>query len=73
MSEDGKDTRTTCARVSTGAKQVTVHTIHITVHKIDGFSDTAGFMDRTDPYVLLQLGKEKQQTSVKNDVRSWEK
>ena len=27
--------------------------LHVTVHKIDDFSHTAGFMDRTDPYVLL--------------------
>jgi len=26
--------------------------LHITVHKIDEFSDMAGFMDRTDPYVM---------------------
>ena len=30
--------------------------LHVNVHKIDEFSDTAGVMDRTDPYVLLQLG-----------------
>jgi hypothetical protein len=65
---NSKNTAMKCLSESTGPKQATVHTIQITVHKIDGFSDTAGFMDRTDPYVLLQLGKEKQQTSVKNDV-----
>ena len=47
--------------------------LHVTVHKIDEFSDTAGFMDRTDPYVSLQLGGDKQQTSYKDDVRPCEK
>ena len=47
--------------------------LHVTVHKIDEFSDTAGFMDRTDPYVLLQLGGDKQKTSYKDDVRPCEK
>ena len=36
--------------------------IHVTVHRIEGFSDTAGFMDKTDPYVQLVLGKEKRKT-----------
>jgi len=31
--------------------------LHVTVHKIDEFSDTAGFLDRTDPDVLLQIGR----------------
>jgi hypothetical protein len=50
-----------------------VHDIHVTVHKIDEFSNTFGFFDRKDPYVLLQLGREKQNTSCKNDVRTCEK
>jgi hypothetical protein len=58
---------------SIGPLPVKVHTIQITVHKIDGFSDYAGSLDRTNPYVLLQLGKEKQQTSVKNDMIPCEK
>ena len=67
------DIKTKCVSECAEPKQVTVHAIQITVHKIDGFSDSAGFMDRTDPYVSLQLGKEKHQTSVKNDVRPSEK
>ena len=43
--------------------------LHVTVHKIDEFSDTAGLMDRTDPYVWLQLGSDKQKTSYKDNVR----
>ena len=50
-----------------------VHDIQVTVHKIDEFSNTFGFFDRKDPYVLLQLGREKQNTSCKNDVRTCEK
>jgi hypothetical protein len=38
------------------------------VHRIEGFSDFAGFMDRTDPYVTLQLGSDIQKTSVKDNV-----
>ena len=38
--------------------------IHVTVHRIEGFSDTAGFMDKTDPYVQLVLGKEKRKTRL---------
>lgn len=36
--------------------------------KIDGFSDTAGFMDKTDPFVELELGKEKYKTKVMNNA-----
>jgi hypothetical protein len=50
-----------------------VHDIQVTVHKIDEFRNTFGFFDRKDPYVLLQLGREKQNTSCKNDVRTCEK
>lgn len=41
--------------------------LQVTVHSIDGFDDYAGFMDRTDPYVLLQVGKLKHKTSIKQD------
>jgi dynein heavy chain len=47
--------------------------LKVKVHKIDGFSDTSGFLDRTDPYVSLQFGSEKQKTSYKSDVRPCEK
>jgi len=61
---------------STEVTKVTVdkaHKLQVTVHMIDGFVDTAGFMDHTEPYVLLQLGTEKQKTSCKNNVRPSEK
>ena len=44
---DNKNTAMKCVSESTGQKQVTVHTIQITVNKIDGFSDTAGFIHRS--------------------------
>ena len=47
--------------------------LQVTVHRIDVFVDTAGFMDHTDPYVLLQLGRERQKTSCKKNVRPFEK
>jgi len=40
----------------------------ITVVSIDEFSDTAGFMDRTDPYVSLTLGDETYKTTVKDNA-----
>eukprot|EP00277_Geminigera_cryophila_P010826 CAMPEP_0179451886 /NCGR_PEP_ID=MMETSP0799-20121207/35916_1 /TAXON_ID=46947 /ORGANISM="Geminigera cryophila, Strain CCMP2564" /LENGTH=129 /DNA_ID=CAMNT_0021247545 /DNA_START=25 /DNA_END=414 /DNA_ORIENTATION=- len=42
--------------------------LHITVVSIDEFSDTAGFMDRTDPYVSLTLGDETYKTTVKDNA-----
>ena len=42
--------------------------LHVTVQSIEGFSDTAGFMDRTDPYVSLVLGKEKRKTRYQNNA-----
>ena len=39
-------------------------------HRIDGFKDMCGLMDRIDPYVSLELGKEKLTTSVKDNVRT---
>jgi hypothetical protein len=62
--------------------------LSITVHKIDEFCDTIHrlgqsdpsnassihpTLDLTDPYVVLQIGKEKQKTSCKNNVRLCEK
>ena len=47
--------------------------LHVTVHKIDDFSHTAGFMDRTDPYVLLRLGSDEQTTSCKENVSPFKK
>jgi Ca2+-dependent lipid-binding protein len=41
---------------------------HVTIERIDQFSDTAGFMDRTDPYVEVQLGRESFRTSVKDNA-----
>ena len=61
------------AAVETEAAGAFAGLLHVTVHKTDGFSDTAGFMDRTDPYVLLQIGSEKQKTSSKKDVSPCEK
>jgi hypothetical protein len=42
--------------------------LHVTVHSIEDFKDTSGLMDRTDPYVQVQIGTEQQQTSYKNDA-----
>ena len=42
--------------------------LQVTVQSIEGFSDTAGFMDRTDPYVSLVLGKEKRKTKYQNNA-----
>jgi hypothetical protein len=47
--------------------------LNVTVHKIDEFRDTVGVMDRTDPFVVLQLGSEKQKTSYKENVSSCKK
>jgi hypothetical protein len=44
--------------------------LHVIVHRIDGFKDMCGLMDRIDPYVSLELGKEKLTTSVKDNVRT---
>jgi len=45
--------------------------LHVTVHSIKGFRDTAGLMDRADPFVSLQLGNDKQTTSTKDNVISY--
>ena len=41
---------------------------HVTVVRLDNFSDTAGMMDRTDPFVEMRLGNECLKTSVKNNA-----
>ena len=41
---------------------------HVTIVRLDNFSDTAGLMDRTDPFVELRLGNECLKTSVKNNA-----
>ena len=41
--------------------------LHLTVCRIDEFSDTAGFMDKTDPYVKVLLGNEEFKTTVKDN------
>ena len=37
--------------------------LHVTVDRISGVSDSAGFMDKTDPYVSLCLATETLRTS----------
>ena len=37
--------------------------LHVTVDRISGVSDSAGFMDKTDPYVSLCLATETVRTS----------
>jgi Ca2+-dependent lipid-binding protein len=39
----------------------------VKVHRISGFTDNAGWMDRTDPFVQLMYGKQKAKTKVKNN------
>jgi hypothetical protein len=41
---------------------------HVTVLWIDEFADTAGFRDRTDPYVSLSLGSETLKTSTQDNA-----
>ena len=40
----------------------------VKVHRISGFTDNAGWMDRTDPFVQLMYGKQKSKTKVKNNA-----
>ena len=40
----------------------------VKVHRIWGFTDNAGWMDRTDPFVQLMYGKQKAKTKVKNNA-----
>ena len=39
--------------------------LHVKVFKIEGFADSAGMMDKTDPYVRVTMGKSTKKTSVK--------
>ena len=41
---------------------------YITVEKIDEFSDTAGFMDTTDPFVEITVGNQTLRTSDQNNA-----
>ena len=43
-------------------------TMHVRVFRIMNFKDTAGFMDKTDPYVKLQYGTSMQKTATKNNA-----
>ena len=43
-------------------------TVHVRVFRIINFKDTAGFMDKTDPYVKLQYGTTMQKTAAKNNA-----
>jgi hypothetical protein len=38
------------------------------VHRIEGVSDSAGFMDKTDPYVKVIAGKQVFKTKVKENA-----
>jgi hypothetical protein len=42
--------------------------VHIRVFRIMNFKDTAGWMDKTDPFVQLQLGKTIHKTAAKNNA-----
>ena len=57
-----------------GCKPSSVHeafagTVHVRVFRIMNFKDTAGWMDKADPFVLLRLGKTKHRTAVRHNVR----
>jgi len=43
--------------------------LYVTVHSMHGFTSSSGWMDRTDPYVSLEFGKEKLKTTCKENVR----
>jgi hypothetical protein len=47
----------------------TSYSLLVTVHSIYDFSDESGLMDRTDPFVSLELGKQRYETTIKDDVR----
>ena len=47
--------------------------LFVTVTRIEGFGDTAGFMDKTDPLVTVEIGRQKQSTSCKVCVRARER
>ena len=47
----------------------TSYALLVTVHRIYDFCDEAGLMDRTDPFVSLELGKQRYETTIKDDVR----
>lgn len=42
--------------------------IHVKVFSISDFQETAGLMDKTDPFVKLTIGKVQHMTRVKNNV-----
>eukprot|EP00286_Rhodomonas_abbreviata_P007479 CAMPEP_0181320424 /NCGR_PEP_ID=MMETSP1101-20121128/18118_1 /TAXON_ID=46948 /ORGANISM="Rhodomonas abbreviata, Strain Caron Lab Isolate" /LENGTH=125 /DNA_ID=CAMNT_0023428131 /DNA_START=26 /DNA_END=403 /DNA_ORIENTATION=+ len=42
--------------------------LKVKVVKIEGFAETAGFMDKTDPFVELKMGEETFKTAVKNNA-----
>jgi len=42
--------------------------VHVRVFRIMNFKDTAGFMDKTDPYVQLQYGTTLHKTTAKNNA-----
>jgi hypothetical protein len=47
----------------------TSYSLLVTVHRIYDFPDESGLMDRTDPFVSLELGKQRYETTIKDDVR----
>mmetsp|Transcript_5274 Transcript_5274/g.12677 ORF Transcript_5274/g.12677 Transcript_5274/m.12677 type:complete len:126 (+) Transcript_5274:97-474(+) len=42
--------------------------LKVKVVKIQGFTEQAGFMDKTDPYVELEMGEETYKTATKNNA-----
>ena len=42
--------------------------IHIRVYSVSNFKETAGFMDKTDPFVQLTIGKISHKTKIKNNA-----
>jgi len=42
--------------------------VHVKVYSIRNFKDTAGFMDKTDPFVQLTVGRITHKTTVKNNA-----
>jgi hypothetical protein len=43
-------------------------TVHVRVFRIMNFKDTAGWMDKADPFVQLGMGKMMHKTAVKHNA-----
>ena len=68
LTEDALSSRTKIGCEPSSVHEAFAGTVHVRVFRIMNFKDTAGWMDKADPFVQLGMGKMMHKTAVKHNA-----